>query len=582
VIFRKVVGKLWLTIVGLVSVILLLLSLSLIQYFDHYYYENQSNNLIKLANNISQTLESHPERGNAINTTEELVETFDTNLVIVDIPSKEEHSNGPLKLATILVQKDLNEIYSGKDYTTRISGKNYPSVSKDKSDLLIVSVPLMRNGQLIGSVVLYQSLFILNQTTDDLKKIIFAFAAVGIVLVTVFSFFLSSKITAPLRQMQKAANRVAQGDFKIRVKVRTNDEIGNLGISFNQMASQLDQTIKDLSTEKEKLFDIIRSMADGVLTFDSFGEVIMANPPAKKLLEIDQESNLFYNALREMLESMQKEEITVMKDLQFNGRTISVIMTPFYSEQIIVGAVTILRDVTYERKLDKLRKDFLANVSHELRTPISMLQGYSEAIIDGIVETDDEKKEVAQIIYDESLRIGRLVNELLDLAKMESGNIQLQYCKTDMEKLTKKIMRKFSNLAKEQEIELDSQLDTRLKDVLIDPDRIEQVLTNLIDNALRHTKRTGKITIKSKKTILGEMLIEVIDTGVGIPEEDLPFVFERFYKADKARIRGSGTGLGLSIVKNIIQAHGGSISVSSKIGQGTTFSIVLPTHNLSN
>ncbi|WP_339062629.1 histidine kinase dimerization/phospho-acceptor domain-containing protein [Tepidibacillus marianensis] len=139
-----------------------------------------------------------------------------------------------------------------------------------------------------------------------------------------------------------------------------------------------------------------------------------------------------------MLETVQKEEINLMKDVQFNGRTISVIMTPFYSEQIIVGAVTILRDVTYERKLDKLRKDFLANVSHELRTPISMLQGYSEAIIDGVAETDEEKREVARIIYDESLRMGRLVNELLDLAKMESGNIQLQYCKTDMEKLVKK------------------------------------------------------------------------------------------------------------------------------------------------
>ncbi|WP_339062632.1 ATP-binding protein [Tepidibacillus marianensis] len=143
-------------------------------------------------------------------------------------------------------------------------------------------------------------------------------------------------------------------------------------------------------------------------------------------------------------------------------------------------------------------------------------------------------------------------------------------------------MRKFANLAKEQEIELDIELDSRLTNVVIDPDRIEQVLTNLIDNALRHTKKSGKIVIKTKRTLLGEMLIEVTDTGVGIPEEDLPFVFERFYKADKARTRGAGTGLGLSIVRNIIQAHGGTISVSSKIGKGTTFSMVLPTHNLSN
>ncbi|WP_339062628.1 HAMP domain-containing protein [Tepidibacillus marianensis] len=280
-IFRKVVGKLWFTIVGLVTVILLLLSLSLIQYFDHYYFEDQSNNLSKLANNISRTLESHPERKNAINTTEELVETYETKLIVIDLPNKEEHSNGPLKLSIILDESDLNQIYSGKNFSTRISGKNYPSVSKGKSDLLIVSVPLKRNQQLIGSVVLYQSLDILNQTTNDVKKIIFTFAAASIMMVTIFSFFLSSKITAPIRQMQKAANRVAQGDFKIRVNIRTNDEIGDLGISFNQMANQLDQTVKDLSTEKEKLSNIIKSMADGVLTINSIGNIIMANPRQK-------------------------------------------------------------------------------------------------------------------------------------------------------------------------------------------------------------------------------------------------------------------------------------------------------------
>ncbi|TCS84102.1 ATP-binding protein [Tepidibacillus fermentans] len=583
-IFRKVVGKLWLTIVGLVFVILLLLSLFLIQYFDHYYYHEQSKNLSKLAYKVSQTLEAHPERKNAVSTTRELVEAYDIDLIVIDLPSKKEDSDPPIQLRSIIPKEDLNDIYSGKELITRISYKTSQNITSnnEKSDLLVVSVPIKRNNQLVGAVVLSQSLDIVNQTTNDLKKIIFGFAAVGFIMVTVFSFFLSTKITAPIRQMQKAANLVAQGDFNIRVNIRTNDEIGDLGISFNQMASQLEQTVKDLSTEKEKLSNILKSMADGVITMNPDSEIIMANPPAKKLLDIYQYGNQLNDFLKEMLDIVLKQEINLTKDLHYNGRILSVIMTPLYSGHVIIGAVTILRDVTYERKLDKLRKDFLANVSHELRTPISMLQGYSEAIIDGIAETDEEKKELAQIIYDESLRMGRLVNELLDLAKMESGNLQLQYCKTDMDKLIKKIIRKFFNIAKEHEIELVSEVDSRLINVVIDPDRIEQVLTNLIDNALRHTKKNGEIKIKARKKSLGEMLIEVSDTGVGIPEEDLPFVFERFYKADKARTRGSGTGLGLSIVKNIIQAHGGSISVSSKIGQGTTFSIVLPTHNLAD
>ncbi|MFV9510725.1 ATP-binding protein [Tepidibacillus sp. LV47] len=584
-IFRKVVGKLWMTIVGLVTVILLLLSLFLIQYFDHYYYLEQSKNLSKLAYKISETLQAHPERKNTVSTTKELVEAYDIHLIVVELPSKKEHTDTPIKLRSIIPKEELNLIYSGKELITRISYKTYQNIKTDheKSDLLVVSVPIKRDQKLIGATVLYQSLDIVNQTTNDFKKIIFAFAAVGFIIVTFFSFFLSTKITVPIRQMQKAANRVAQGDFNIRINVRTNDEIGDLGKSFNQMASQLEQTVKDLSTEKEKLSNILKSMADGVITMNPNGEIIMTNPPAKKLLNTYHFGNHLYDSLKEMLNDiLLKKEVNLSKDLQINGRIISVIMTPLYSGQVIIGAVTILQDVTYERKLDKLRKDFLANVSHELRTPISMLQGYSEAIIDGIAQTDEEIRELAQIIYDESLRMGRLVNELLDLAKMESGNLHLQYCETDMNKLIKKIIRKFSNIAKEHEIKLNSEVDVGLSNVVIDPDRIEQVLTNLIDNALRHTKKDGKITIKAKKKSISEMLIEVSDTGVGIPEEDLPFVFERFYKADKARTRGSGTGLGLSIVKNIIQAHGGTISVSSKIGQGTTFSMVLPTHNLVN
>ncbi|KXG43364.1 sensor histidine kinase [Tepidibacillus decaturensis] len=178
--------------------------------------------------------------------------------------------------------------------------------------------------------------------------------------------------------------------------------------------------------------------------------------------------------------------------------------------------------------------------------------------------------------------MGRLVNELLDLARMESGNIQLQYCKTNITVTLNKVIRKFSALAKDLGIELTTEVDPNIKEVFIDVDRIEQVITNLVDNAMRHTQRDGRITMRAKPKGIRKILLEVEDTGVGIPEEDLPYVFERFYKADKARTRGhSGTGLGLSIVKNIVHAHGGSISVSSQLGQGTTFSIILPTHNLT-
>jgi two-component system sensor histidine kinase ResE len=205
-----------------------------------------------------------------------------------------------------------------------------------------------------------------------------------------------------------------------------------------------------------------------------------------------------------------------------------------------------------------------------------MLQGYSEAIIDGIADTEEEKIEMARIIYDESLRMGRLVNELLDIARMEAGHIELNLEEMNVTEFSHRVLRKFQGVAKEHGIKVSGDIKEIDNPVPADPDRIEQVLTNLIDNAIRHTSSDGDVTLRVEPADDG-VRIDVEDTGSGIPEEDLPFVFERFYKADKARTRGrAGTGLGLAIVKNIVDAHKGKISAHSKVGEGTTFSVFLP------
>ena len=573
---RGVVTKLWLTIIVLVSFVLLLLSFFLIRYFDHYYFEKDSANLTNLALKVSALIEKTANMEEAYITAEGIVEANNTKMVLLDQAGRVKEKSEEIDPNSLISKNALEEVLNGQTKVIRTSPDDY---NQSKKDLLVVAVPYKENTQIVGALILYHSLEILYETTDNLKKYILMFAGIGILLTTVLAFFLTTRITAPVIQMQKAANRMALGDFHSRVSIRSNDEIGDLAVSFNGMASQLEETVQDLSAEKEKLTNILKSMADGVVTFDSKGKIIKTNPPADNILDSWQ----LHSSLKEMLQKVLKQEIKLKQDIQANGRIFSVVMTPLYSGPIIKGAVTLLREVTYERKLDKLRKDFLANVSHELRTPISMLQGYSEAIIDDVAQNEEEKKELAQIIYDESLRIGRLVNELLDLAKMESGNIQLQYCNSSVQLLINRVTRKFANIEKQNQVQIIHDVDDRLNSVFIDVDRIEQVLTNLIDNAIRHTKPNGTITIKASIKSANEMLLEVKDTGVGIPEEDLPFVFERFYKADKARTRGQsgGTGLGLSIVKNIVQAHGGTISVSSQLGVGTTFSITIPTHNLS-
>lgn len=257
-------------------------------------------------------------------------------------------------------------------------------------------------------------------------------------------------------------------------------------------------------------------------------------------------------------------------------------MTPLYSENTVRGAVAVLRDVSEEHRLEKMRKDFVANVSHELRTPLAMLQGYSEALLDDIADSPEQRRELAQVILDESLRMGRLVNNLLDLAKMEAGTFAMTMAPLDIKPLINRVIRKFAAMSKEQDVALHAELDSA--DIHLsaaDEDRLEQVLTNLVDNALRHTESNKSIIIRAKLSRLNQadaVCVEVVDQGEGIPDEDLPYIFERFYKADKARTRihTVGTGLGLAIVKNIVDAHKGVIKAESEKGKGTTFSFTLP------
>ncbi|MFC4599116.1 HAMP domain-containing sensor histidine kinase [Cohnella hongkongensis] len=455
---------------------------------------------------------------------------------------------------------------------------------------------------LVGVVIVTIGLFLLEYIditfADSVKiKHLFIYSGiVGFLLTTFFAFFLLTKITNPLREMKDAANRVAQGDYSTRVAIRSTDEIGELANTFNQMASELHTLIRDIQHERDHLSSVLRSMTDSVISFDSEGGVILTNPQGQHLLEewqtvdwaeeddgMPPDGNV-PGPLRETFRNVIAggRELTVK--VHVKSGVWSVVMTPLASTDSVRGAVAVLRNVTEEFRVDKMRKDFVANVSHEIRTPLSMVQGYSEALMDDIASSPEERRELAQVIHDESLRMGRLVKDLLDLARMEAGYLEMNFQPVDVNALISRVYRKFAALAKERQIQLTrSADDPTLTLEEGDADRLEQVLTNLMDNALRHTPAGASIALEAARiaALKGEWLeLKVIDQGHGIPYEDLPYVFERFYKADKARKRettGGGTGLGLAIAKNLIVAHGGTINVASEPGAGTTFTIWLPT-----
>ncbi len=448
----------------------------------------------------------------------------------------------------------------------------------------IVGIPLS-DQEMDGAIYAFQSVDSSESTSAQTTIFILIAVGVGIVLTTIFAFFLLSRVTAPLRKMREAAFELARGKFDMKVPILTNDEIGELATAFNQMARQLKYNMTALQQEKENLSNILISMADGVITFNREGEILVTNPPAEDFLRYSyfdeanqkkQPGHQVPDTLRNLFLEVKETEKGKIAEISTQGHDWVILMNPLYRHNDIRGAVAVLRDMTEERRLDKMRKDFIANVSHELRTPIAMLQGYSEAIIDDIAETAEEKKEMAQVIYDESLRMGRLVNELLDLARMEAGHQTLNIDEVEVGSFLGRISKKFQRAAQEKHVAVYTTLDHPEAIIRLDPDRIEQVFTNLIDNALRHTPEGGEVQI-IQRTMDNGTLFNVKDSGVGISEEELPFVFERFYKVDKARTRGrSGTGLGLAIAKNIVNGHGGKIDVYSKVGQGTTFTFFLP------
>jgi two-component system sensor histidine kinase ResE len=579
-------------IIGLVALILIIISIFVVRTVDTSLVDlDQSKlDLQTSADKLARSLEKYNFDEAYITTVNELLRSQKAEMLLI---------NENLTTITKNADRDLFK-YSVKDLflEPEIDRVFYGEVilsSQEFGDLISIAVPVYEaeSNKLYAALVLTQSIDSLKQAGTVKKSLIYA-ALIAFLLTTFLAFFLSSRLTQPLIKMKKAADLISIGHYKMRVASESNtqDELGQLANAFNLMAQKLDETIMALNQEKEHLKSIIRSMIDAVLTIDANGEVVLANPQGRQLLKDWYEiqwsewkpmfENQIPEPLYQLFEQVVQGESELSSVLHVKSNTWSVVMTPLYSDDTLRGVVAVLRNVTEQYKLEKLRKDFVANVSHELRTPLSMLQGYSEALIDDVVEDIEERRELAQVILDESLRMGRLVRDLLDLAKMEAGHLEMQFKMLDVKKLATRVQRKFSVVAKEQDVILALEIeDSQLKLFHADEDRLEQVLTNLIDNALRYSPAHTTLTIRASHTVFKDhpaVEFEVSDQGKGIPNDDLPYVFDRFYKADKARTRAksNGTGLGLSIVKNIILAHGGFVNVRSTVGIGTTFVFIIP------
>ena len=445
--WRSVVGKLAITILLLVSFVLFILTILLLEFFENFHIQEAEKDLLQTANKVSIMLEEDDDTSYILETTERVKDPSSKVFIVLNDGSLliSETSNEELAV----LDKDWfranvhisNELLTEGDFNQQITIPN--------SATEVMAVATTTNNQQ-EVVFVYQSLDAIDQTRAETTRIIFLTAGIAIILTTIFAFFLSTRISSPLIKMREAALDLTRGEFDTKVPILTNDEIGELGIAFNRMGRQLKFHINALRQEKEQLSSIVRSMADGVITLNRGGKMIVINPPAEKFIddwyyehnqENDGEQQL-PNELNQILQRVIDGEKEVLQEISLQGRNWVMIMTPLYDQSYVRGAVAVIRDMTEERRLDKLRKDFISNVSHELRTPISLLQGYSEAIVDDIAESKEEKNELAQIINEESLRMGRLVNELLDLERMEADHIQLNSETVHLESFITRILKK--------------------------------------------------------------------------------------------------------------------------------------------
>lgn len=585
-IWNSVVGKLWVTILLLVSFVLFVFTVLMLEFLQNYHMQQAESSLRQTAATIASILDDN-ETAEA--TSELLIDILpDSTNAIIALSNHEvsfgmqEGVNKQEIQDMILANKAFHDIFESDEPVIKEMMMPSSTAEGKMDSYVVLGFPLNVENEVHGAVFIYQSPDALHKTSKETTKIVFLAAFIAFVLTTFFAFFLSSRITSPLRKMRELAFEIAKGNFEATMPTTQNDEIGQLAVAFNQMGRQLKHNLEVINQENEQLSNILTSMTDAVITFNRDRTILLSNPPAERLMQKwfvnkgSQSAKPIPPELFHMLDHVLMFEDKLEEEIEMDGNYYTFTISPLYSGEMIRGAVAVIRDMTEQHRLEKLRSDFIANVSHELRTPISMLQGYSEALMDDFIQEQEERNEITKIIYDESKRMGRLVTDLLDLARMEAGHMTLYKEELPINSTFERITQKFAQVAKEKQVQLifDSEFS---EDAVIsmDEDRIEQVLTNLVDNALRHTDE-GSVVVKVEQEPTFAK-ISVQDTGHGIPQEDLPYVFERFYKADKARTRSKGgTGLGLAIARNIVKAHSGNIMVDSVVKEGTTFTFYLP------
>lgn len=457
------------------------------------------------------------------------------------------------------------------------------------ANMMYVAVAVTANGELRGYARTALSLTLVQDKLAGLRTAVALGALIAVVVAMAVGLLVAGRVIAPLASITAAAESIAGGDYQRRVGSTSTDEIGQLASAFNRMAAELEKRLQTITEDRSKLLTILGGMVEGVVAVDSERTVVHLNTAAGRILGVPAAESIgkpIWEVTRvvrvgEALDETLKEAKEATRELRLvseaEDKIVELHAAPLQNGQgDLVGAVLVLHEVTELRRLETVRQDFVANVSHELKTPITAIRGLIDTVIEDREMPNETRTRFLGKVQDQAMRLSLLVTDLLTLARLESADGLLQAELLDMRDCVRGSLDRFTASADEQGIELMGDLPDTPVRIVGEYEALELVVNNLLDNALKYTPGGGHVWVRLD-TDARSAILEVEDTGVGIPREHHARIFERFYRVDKARSRElEGTGLGLSIVKHICRTFGGSISVESDAGRGSTFRVRFP------
>lgn len=455
------------------------------------------------------------------------------------------------------------------------TGRSTRRSSTVRADMLYMGFPIFEEGRVIG--VLRLSMFIrdIDKLLSGLQKKIFLTAGVILALVLLVMVVFSRSVSRPIQELIMVSRKVAGGDFDVKVSRLLRGEMGDFARSFNAMIGDLKTMFLETKRRAEELDSILSAIQDGLLVIDAKDEVVLSNEAFRRIVRDLPPGRRFYweicrsPSFSEIVRNVRESKTNIIREVRIHDRQFLCNAAFLPTQERIV---VTFHDLSEARNIERMKKDFVINVSHELRTPLTAIKGFAETL-EGRLEGED--KGYASIIHRNTDRLIEIVQDLLTLAQINEKGASMQVEKTDLRILAENVLKLFGDKAANKGVVLELKAEDGLPPLEGDPFQLEQMFVNLIDNAVKCTEKGTIIVSLAAKG--RDIVIIVQDTGIGIPEEHLPNIFERFYMVDKSRTKKpGGTGLGLSIVKHIVLAHRGKISVRSRIGEGTAFTIELP------